>query len=488
MIARPPRAIIALVLLSCGSGTKQASSEPPKLPIQASPKAASFTAMVREAEAPGATTPSSGQKASLAPLVQQVRSSVVGVTIRRQSAESKEMRDFWRRFFGPEGSPEKAPHAQTGIGSGVIIDAKGLVLTNNHVVSGAEEVLVKTADEVEHRARVKGTDPATDIAVLQIQDVKGRLPVATLGSSDAIRVGDYVMAIGSPFGLDLTVTSGIISAKARVIGAGPYDEFLQTDAAINPGNSGGPLFDLDGKVVGINTAIVASGQGIGFSVPIDLVKSILPQLETKGKVVRGYLGITVQDLTPDLARALGANVQQGALISSLEEGGPAAKASLKPGDVVLKINDKRITGAAELSREVAQLAPGQRATVEYERNKSVATAQVVLGERPSAPSKAAPRPQEENESLGLGLESLPKEIQQKLGVEKGVYVEDVDESSRAARAGLKPGDVIVEANGKAVSSPKELMALAKARAKEPLALRVVRDSGAIFVVVPASEQ
>ncbi len=433
----------------------------------------------------GPTNGNQGQRPSLAPLVDQVRPTVVGVTTRTEVAMPDDLQRLWRQFFG--GTPAPGPQEETGIGSGVIIDPKGLVLTNNHVVADAKEVRVKTADGVEHRAAVKGTDPPTDLAVIQLLDVKERLPAARLGNSDALRVGDYVIAIGNPFGLDLTVTSGIISAKARTIGVGPYDEFLQTDAAINPGNSGGPLFDLKGEVVGINTAITSSGQGIGFAVPIELVEALLPQLESKGRVTRGYLGLSLQDLTPELARALGASAGQGAVVASVEPRGPAARAGLKSGDVVLAVDGAAVTSAAQLARLVALLPPGRKVEIKYHRDRATQVASATLTERP--PQKETPQnqggsgQQPDEDSMGLSLQPVPQGAVGKLGTERGALISEVKPGSRTSRAGLKSGDVIVEVNRKPVTSPGDFAAIAREAKDGPLLVKVLRRGSPLFLAI-----
>ncbi|MGI5865258.1 MAG: S1C family serine protease, partial [Myxococcales bacterium] len=335
-----------------------------------------------------------GAGCSIADLVERVRPAVVGVTTQREVDSpftSGEFDNFWRRYFGGEPPPSfGGPSVERGLGSGFIIDPRGLVITNHHVIEGADIVRVRTADGTELDAVVKGVDPPTDIALLQIQNLECELPAAVLGDSDAIRVGDCVVAIGDAFGLELTVTRGIISAKAREIGETPYDQFLQTDAAINPGNSGGPLFDLSGRVVGINTAIVATGQGIGFAVPINLVKSLLPQLQATGRVVRGFIGVSVQDLTPRLAEALGVQGDKGAVVASVERDGPAAKAGLKQGDVIVSLQGEPVEDAADLSRRIAQLQPGARARIEYVRDGERRSVEIVLTERRDG--SEAPRP------------------------------------------------------------------------------------------------
>ena len=471
---------VALLALACGAApqdapqaqaTRQAQPAPPTPPVAASN---------------GIPT--------LAPLVERVQPTVVGVTTRIAASARgdvpPELEEFWRRFFGDDAPPFRGgPRGpQQGIGSGVIIDARGLVLTNNHVIEGADEVLVHTANDKEYVAEVLGRDPETDIALLQLKDVKEDLPVATLGASDPLRVGDFVVAIGNPFGLELTVTSGIISAKARVIGAGPYDDFLQTDAAINPGNSGGPLFDLHGNVVGINTAIVATGAGIGFAVPIDLIKALLPQLRKEGRVIRGYLGVGIQDLTPELAQALAIDVQKGALVSSVEPKAPAA-GQLEVGDVVVAVEGQPVEGAAQLSRRVAQLAPGKKARLTILRDGKRREVEVKLGERPSelAPQRKGEEAGSEG-ALGLTLQDVPRELAQQLGVQGGAMIAEVRPGSRAEEAGLMPGDVIVEANRQPVRSAADLTRIVRGAGDEPILLRVARDGGAAFVVVPRARK
>lgn len=420
---------------------------------------------------------------TLAPLVEAVRATVVGVsTVAEGNADvSPEVREFWRRFFGQE-PPSRE---RMGIGSGVIIDPKGIVLTNHHVVAGAKEVKIRTADEKEHRAVVVGTDPPTDVAVLRIPDLTDPLPAATLGDSDATQVGDYVIAIGSPFGLELTVTSGIISAKARVLGAGPFDDFLQTDAAINPGNSGGPLFDLEGRVVGINTAIVAAGQGIGFAVPINLVKSSLPQLEATGKVVRGYMGVAIQDLTPELADALGLQIERGALVASVSPDGPARDSDIEPGDVIVSLNGQPIEGARDLSRQVSRLPPEQTIRLGVRREGREREVEITLGERPEQDRvPGAPPAEEGDQGLGLQIAPVPPQVRERLGIQGGVLVVDVRPGSRADQAGLSPEDVIVEVDREPVRGPEDFVEKVRAAGGEEMLLRVLRGEGGAYLVVP----
>jgi serine protease Do len=272
--------------------------------------------------------------------------------------------DFFHRFFGdiPQGQRKTS-----ALGSGFIIDRKGLILTNNHVVEKADEIKIRLANRKEYDAEVVGRDPKTDLALVKFEQAEDFPEPAKLGDSDSLRVGDMVMAVGNPFGLGHTVTVGIVSAKGRVIDAGPYDDFLQTDAAINPGNSGGPLFNMDGEVVGINTAIVAHAQGIGFATPISLATELLPQLKT-GKMVRGWLGVSIQDITPQIGKSFNLESDQGVLIADLAKDGPADKAGLKRGDVIVRYKGEAVDSAHQLSRIVASTPPGTHVKVEIIRN------------------------------------------------------------------------------------------------------------------------
>jgi serine protease Do len=356
-------------------------------------------------------------------------------------------RDFFEKFFGDIPKNFK----QRSLGSGFIIDPKGLMITNNHVIDGADKIKVKLAEGKEYEAEVKGRDPKTDIALLQIK-AAGPFPHLNLGDSDAIRVGDWVVAVGNPFGLGHTVTQGIISAKGRVIGAGPYDNFLQTDAAINPGNSGGPLLNLKGEVVGINTAIVATGQGIGFAIPSNLAKSIIPQLEEKGKVTRGMLGVQVQVVTPELAKSFGLAEPKGALVAEVNPDTPAAKADLKRGDIIIEFNDTPIKHMNELPRLVAATKPGTKVTVKVLRDGKERNVSLTVTELKEERQAMTTGESEEESAVGLTVESLTPEMARRFGLKesKGVVVMRVSPGSAAAEAGLRPGDVIIEINSQAL--------------------------------------
>src|SRR5216110_2045924 len=286
--------------------------------------------------------------------------------------------DFFRRFFGD--TPERIP--QRSLGSGVIVDATGIALTNAHVVEKATEIEVITLDGSKHKAKVVGADKKTDLAVLKLDDGKAQFKFARLGDSDRMQVGDWVIAVGSPFGLQATVTAGIVSAKARNIGQGPFDDFIQTDAAINPGNSGGPLVNMQGEVVGINTAIVAGGSGIGFAIPSNMARKIYTELRDKGRVTRGWLGVSIQPLSPELARSFGAKDSKGVLINEVVPDSPAAKAGLKPGDILLEFDGRPMEGPGDLQRAVGLMSPDRTAKVKVWRDQSEKMLDVKIGEAP----------------------------------------------------------------------------------------------------------
>jgi serine protease Do len=390
--------------------------------------------------------------------------------------------DFFEKFF-PEMPRE---YTQRSLGTGFIIDPKGLVITNEHVVKNADKIKVKMAgqDGKEYTATVKGRDPQTDIALLQI-DAKETFPSLTLGDSDKIRVGDWVVAIGNPFGLGHTVTQGIISAKGRIIGAGRYDNFLQTDAAINPGNSGGPLLNLEGEVVGINTAIVATGQGIGFAIPANMVKNIIEQLETKGKVIRGMLGVQVQVVTPEIAKAFGMSEPRGAVVAEVHPDTPAEKAGIKREDIIIEYNEKPIKEMNELPRLVAATPPGTKTTVKVLRNGKEMTFPITVTELKEEQfgKEAAEQPKEEN-TIGLVVEDLDARMAQHLGLKetKGVVVVEVMPGSAGSDAGLRRGDVIIEINGKAIPDTKNFQKVLAEQPKKSYARFLVKREGRTMIV------
>jgi len=368
--------------------------------------------------------------------------------------------DFFEQFRQMFPHEQLKPQKQHSLGSGFIISPDGYVVTNNHVIAKADEVTVKLYHaEKEIPAMVVGRDPETDLAVLKI-DVDHELPVLQFGDSDKAEVGEWVVAIGNPFGLGHTVTAGIISAKGRVIGAGPFDDFLQTDASINPGNSGGPLIDMDGRVVGVNSAIVASAQGIGFAIPSNMAKEIIKQLKEHKKIRRGWLGVTIQDVTENEAKALGLPGAKGALVASVVPGNPAAKAGMQATDVILKVNGEPIDDSADLLKTVAGLKPGEKVRLVVWRGGKEIKLTAVLGERSEARLAQNDELEESPEmeastALGLTLRPVNKEPEARaLGLDKpkGLLVVDIASDSPAADVGLQVGDVILAANQRSVNT------------------------------------
>ncbi|MGH7810701.1 MAG: DegQ family serine endoprotease, partial [Candidatus Binatia bacterium] len=370
--------------------------------------------------------------------------------------EEDPFNEFWKRFFG--GPLPRGPQRQRSLGSSFIIDADGSILTNNHVVENATKIVVKlSGDEQDYEAKVVGRDAKTDIAVIKI-NAKTNLTAASFGDSDRLEVGEWVMAIGNPFGLDGTVTSGIVSAKGRHnITQGPYDNFIQTDASINPGNSGGPLINLRGEVIGINTAIFSRSGGnigIGFAIPINLVKELLPQLRGKGKVTRGYLGVLIQKVTPEIAESLGMDKGYGALVANVSKEGPAEKAGVKVGDVIVEFDGQPVKDSGDLPIIVARTAVDKKVRMKVLRDKKEIVLNVAIGELKdqevvaSAPEKG---------ELGLTVQRLTPQMAESLGLEKsdGVVVTAVEPGSVAEEAGIRRGDVILEVDRRTVRNLDE---------------------------------
>lgn len=358
--------------------------------------------------------------------------------VRNPSGQQDPFDEFFNNFFGRMPKEQK----RRSLGSGFIVSPDGYILTNNHVVEKADEVTVTLLDKEEFKAKVVGTDPKTDIALIKI-DAKKKFTYVELGDSDKLDVGEWVVAIGNPFGLGHTVTAGIVSAKGRIIGSGPYDDFIQTDASINPGNSGGPLFNLKGEVVGINTAIVQGGQGIGFATPIRLAKSILGQLKEKGKVTRGWLGVYIQRLTPEAAENLGISGRRGALVSDVTSGGPAEKAGIRSGDVIVAFNGKEIRDEHDLPQAVASMTPGKTVDMRLLRDGKEMTIAVTITEMEGEVAKPAGG-HELSKNLGLTVQDITPEIAQRLEIEntKGVVVTGVEDGSPAEDAGFNVGDIL----------------------------------------------
>jgi serine protease Do len=391
--------------------------------------------------------------------------------------------DQFRRFFG------QIPHEykQHGLGSGVIVSADGYILTNNHVAGHADEIRVRLLDKREFTAKVIGKDPKTDLALIKI-DTKQPLPVAPLGTSSSAEVGDWVIAIGSPFGFNSTVTAGIISAKGRALG-GNYDDFIQTDASINPGNSGGPLFNAKGQVIGINTAIYSStgsNAGIGFAIPIDIAKQVMDQLKDHGKVVRGWLGVEIQEVTPDLAQSFNLPEPEGALVANVEKEGPALKAGILRGDIIIKFNGLPVQDEHQLPELVAQTPIGDTVPVEVIRGGKHLTIQTKVAELKEE-QLASAKSEEPGSSWGLQVQAITPDIANQLNLTntKGVVVRGVQPDSPAADAGIQQGDVVLEVNHAKVGSVDDFLSAAKQAKndKNSALLLVERGNATMYTVI-----
>jgi len=391
-------------------------------------------------------------------------------------------KDFFEKFFGEDMQRE---FKQPSLGSGFIIDKEGFVVTNNHVIEDADQIKVKLGDDKEFDAEVVGRDANTDIALLKIKSPKD-LPVVKLGNSDAIKIGQWVVAIGSPFGLERTVTAGIVSAKGRVIGSGPYDDFIQTDASINPGNSGGPLLNMKGEVVGINTAIIASGQGIGFAIPINLAKGIITQLKSEGEVTRGWLGVAIQDLTKEMAEYYGLKDRKGVLVADVFKDDPADVAGIKAKDIILEVNGQNIETSRQLTAMIASLEVGDTAKIEVLRDGKQRTFDVKIAKRDDERLASQKTPQKQGEEeFGIRVTDLTPEIIQRfnIGEMTGVIVVGVESDSKGAEAGIQAGDVIKEINHKVIESVDDYAeTLGKVKKGESVNMFVWRRNAGFLVI------
>jgi serine protease Do len=471
-------------LLPGGALAQPAAPTTPALPAPPPPGG-----VQQEAQQP---VPMRDAPASFRPLARQLLPSVVNISTTQgvqaranrpdapdipQAPPGSPFEEFFRDFFnrnrpqgpGGPGAPDQQqrPRRAQSLGSGFIVDASGVVVTNNHVIEGADEINVILQDNTSIRARLLGTDPRTDIAVLRIETDKP-LNAVPWGNSDEAQVGDWVMAIGNPFGLGGTVTIGIVSARGRDIRQGLYDDFIQTDAAINRGNSGGPLFNMDGQVVGINTAIYSptgGSIGIGFSIPSNLARNIVAQLADGGKVRRGWLGVNIQQVTDEIAQSLDlSGGGRGALVARAQEDGPAAKSGIRNGDVILRFNGQEVREMRTLPRIVAETAVGREVPVVVWRDGREQTVTVTVGELPAEQQQASatPGPQQrpvELTGLGLRVAGITPELRERFGLkpeQRGVVVTEVIPGSTAAEREIRPGDVIVEVQQERVSTPQEL--------------------------------
>ncbi|MEW5723998.1 MAG: DegQ family serine endoprotease [Thermodesulfobacteriota bacterium] len=392
--------------------------------------------------------------------------------------------EFFERFFGEQ--MPRGDRTERSLGSGVIIDPAGYIVTNNHVVEDADEIVVRLSDEHQFKAEMIGRDPKTDLALIKVKS-EVQLPFLALGDSDKARIGDWVVAIGNPFGLDFTVTAGILSAKGRVIGAGPYDDFLQTDASINPGNSGGPLLNLDGEVIGINTAIAGIGTGIGFAIPTNLAKGIIEQLKEKGRVIRGWLGVMIQKVTPELARHFKLKEEKGALVGDVMPGGPADEGGLKRGDVIVKFDGREIKDFSELPALVAATSVGKQVEVVVVRDGMEKTFEVTIGEleEEQAAEEAVPGTATD---LGLTVQELTPEMAQSLGLSEteGVVISGIAGGSPAEDSGLRPGDLILEVNRQPIKGLAEYrQIIGEVKKGDTVLFLVKRGSTTLFFTLDA---
>jgi serine protease Do len=424
---------------------------------------------------------------SFSDVVKATKNSVVNISttkiVKRKGVPDFFHDDLFRRFFGDqfrdffENQPKE--YKSRSLGSGFVIDAtEGLIVTNNHVIEGADEILIKFTDGNEIPANVVGKDPLTDLALLKIDPDKEKLYEIKLGDSDKIEVGDWVVAIGNPFGLEWTVTAGIISAKGRELGEGPYDNFMQTDASINPGNSGGPLVNMNGEVVGINTAIIPSGQGLGFAIPVNMLKELLPKLK-KGEVKRGWLGIMLQELDEKLAKTFGLDRPKGALVSDVIKGDPADKAGIKAGDVILEVSGKEIENHKELINIIGSKSPGEVVKLKILREGKIINISVKLGERKTS---LASKDNEIREDISISVENLSDTEKSKLGINTGVKVVYVDETSNAYEAGLRKGDIIVWINRKEVKDKETFYTIYDSIKKDEIVgMKILSMNGSRFI-------
>jgi serine protease Do len=441
------------------------------------------------------------QPTGFADIVERVKPAVISVRIKmraeaRTSSDEdmpfpngSHMERFFKRFGLPEGGQGTPRGRQFGQaqGSGFFISADGYAVTNNHVVEKATAVEVSTDDGKTHTAKVIGTDPRTDLALIKV-DGGSDFPYVKLAET-APRIGDWVLAVGNPFGLGGSVTAGIVSARGRDIGAGPYDDFLQIDAPVNRGNSGGPTFNTEGSVIGVNTAIFSpsgGSVGIAFAIPAETVKSVVAQLKDRGSVTRGWIGVQIQPVTPEIADSLGMKKPGGALVAEPQKDGPALKAGIQAGDVIASVDQKPVIDARDLARKIAGMAPGTSVKLGVIRNGQEKTVNLTLGELPNvrearADAQGSKKKEQSNEPR-LGLSLAPAD-----GDEKGVVVAEVDPSGPAADFGFKAGDVIMEVAGKAVATPDELrkaLGSARAEGKHSVLMRVKSQQGTRYVAVP----
>jgi serine protease Do len=491
-----------LIVVGLGAAVMLPHKEPVAPPAKPQVVHAAVTAPVRAAPP---RMLENGAPFSFADLVERVSPAVVTVTVEEQLQPSagvdpsqlpEPFRDFFNQFG--QGGQQQQPRKAISMGSGFVIDKAGDIVTNNHVVENGKKITVKFPDGREFDAHLVGTDKATDIAVLKIKTDKP-LPAVEFADDRQVRVGDWVIAVGNPFGLSNTVTAGIVSSIGRDIGNGPYTDFIQIDASINRGNSGGPTFDLQGKVIGMNSMIFSpsgGSVGIGFAIPSSTIREIVNQLEQHGHVSRGWLGVQIQAMTPELAASMGSKEAKGAIIASVVPGGPAAKAGLHQGDVVVAVNGKSVEDNRDLTRRVAMLAAGSTATFSIARDGQPKNVSVTIGAKKEDMQVASNNPAQggggaeaTGEAMGLGLASVTPEVRRAYSLEgnvSGVVVTKVDPNSDAADKSIEPGDVIAQVSDQAVHTPKDVqarVAAAKAQGRKSVLVLVVGQGGQRFVAL-----
>ena len=430
---------------------------------------------------------------SISPTVKRLTPSVVNISTTNVIKASPYQDEYFKKFFEkflPDQMPERE-FRNKGLGSGFIMSSDGYIITNNHVVRKAEEIEVILEGGKKYTANIVGTDPVTDLALLKI-DPEGPLPAVEMGDSSALAIGDSVFAIGNPFGLGHTVTAGIVSAKGRALGIGRYDNFIQTDAAINPGNSGGPLFDYEGKVVGVNTAVMARGQGLGFAIPINMAKIVVEHLKVHGRVIRGWLGIMIQDITPEISEALEINRDKGGLVSEVKEGSPADKAGIRRGDVIISVEGEKIPDAATLARKLALTRPGIDTKFVVLRDGKERVFTIKLIEHPENEKiEESTDKLKAEEELGIEVSEITDQLRNrfKINAPGGVIIVRVARGSLASEAGLRPGDVILEVNGDAVGGLDEYQeALEEHGLKGTLLFLVERGGRTIYLGVKTGRE
>jgi serine protease Do len=395
-------------------------------------------------------------------------------------------KDFFDKFFGNE---QQREYKQRSLGSGFIIDKDGYIVTNNHVIAGADEIKVKLNSGKEYDAKIIGRDPSTDIALIKIKADKN-YSVVTFGDSDSLKVGQWVVAIGSPFGLEHTVTAGIVSAKGRVIGSGPYDDFIQTDASINPGNSGGPLINMNGHVIGINTAIIAGGNGIGFAIPVNMAKGVIKQLKEEGQVTRGWLGVGIQDISDEMAQYYGIKSKEGALVSQVFPGDPADKAGIRTRDIIIAVNGKEIGTSRDLTRIIAAFHVGEKVHITVLRDGKKKTFEVKIAKRQEERLASGGIPREEPEAFGIRVSNLTPEIAQKFNIQetKGVVVTGVQSGSQGDDKGIQPGDLIKEINHRSITTVNDYVNVTKKVKKDGAVIMLVKRANSGFFVIKLKKQ